>query len=1231
MHFSSDFIKLYFPAALLASIALTSCATYGVQRGAKLRTVSATVKTEKPAYSLFLVGDAGNADEPQAQKTLEIIKKRLDTADSKSMLIFLGDNIYPLGMPAGDEKGYQLARTKLENQLKITENYKGRTLVIPGNHDWYHGLKGLDAQEDFVNGYFNKKDVFLPEKGCALATVNLTEKIRLIVADTEWFLTDWDSQYGINKNCDIQTREEFFTALEDEIKKSQDRTVILALHHPIISSGTHAGFDSYRAHLHALKSPLPLPGIASGLNILRKTSGISAEDISNPQYGRLAARIKNLIQEYSNVIVISGHDHNLQYHEEGSIRQIISGAGSKTDPAAIAKDTDFSYGGSGFVELNISGNGAARADYFSTKNGRFQPLISVPVLEAAVSVQKSDSPLPATVRATVYPNDLTYKNSWYNGLMGERYRPYYAIPVEAPVPDLTILKGGLHPVREGGGHQSNSLRMVNPEGQAFTMRQLAKSATRFFRTVALKEQSFGNDFDGTFAERLLLDFYTSNHPYTPLAISGLAEKVGILHTNPELYYLPKQNVLGKYRAAYGDKLYMLEEQISEDPATLSYFNNAKKFEDTEDVIRHLHNPEKYAVDERAYIRARLFDMLIGDWDRHGDQWKWAAYDEGGRTLYRPIPKDRDQAFSNYKGLLLDLIMTAPALRHMKTYDSHLKDVKWLNREAYPLDLIFARHAALSDWQQEAEFIRQHLTDEGIDEAFRRLPSEVQDATAESIKLKLRSRREELATYAEEYFRTLQQKVLVTGSDNDDIFEIRRDGKEVKVSLYDEKKSGKKILLSEQILSADATKEIWIYGLNGKDTFNVTGLPAKSPNIRLIGGYDEDRYEVDHARRIRIYDYQSENNNVSKGQKHLTDDYTVNTYDYRKPMYSFLSGYPLLSYNPDDGVHIMAISSYTVNNFIRDPYTQNHALKLGVFTNTGAFTAAYRGIFKKIFGSWDMQLDGYYATPHNTQNFFGLSNESRYDHTLWEADYNRVRRSVWSIAPSITRTGRLNFTHTLQLGLEGNRIERTAGRVVDHSPEVSPDTFSRRTFANASYALGYSNSVQPYFPVFGFNLLLRSDWTAALDHARRNFLTLSGHLDVDHRLDRKDRFVLANSADFTLINNRNFQFYQAAAIGGDSNMRGYRNYRFSGKAALSNSTDLRWNLGRLKNGIAPADWGIFAGYDIGRVWNDDEHSHTWHQDAGGGVWVGLVKSFSARVQYFTGKDGGRFSAGIGLGF
>jgi len=57
---------------------------------------------------------------------------------------------------------------------------------------------------------------------------------------------------------------------------------------------------------------------------------------------------------------------------------------------------------------------------------------------------------------------------------------------------------------------------------------------------------------------------------------------------------------------------------------------------------------KHKVDQQFVLRSHLFDVWVDvwvdDWDRHDDQWRWATFEKEGYTLYRPIPRDRDQVF-----------------------------------------------------------------------------------------------------------------------------------------------------------------------------------------------------------------------------------------------------------------------------------------------------------------------------------------------------------------------------------------------------------------------------------------------------------------------------------------------------------------------------------------------------------------------------------------------------------
>ena len=260
-----------------------SCATHKAQYG---KNVSANenenaTDTIKIAHTFYLVGDAGNADEEQAQQTLELLHQKLKKSNKKATLLFLGDNIYPKGFPSDNNAAEKaLAETKLTNQLKLTKGFKGKTIVIPGNHDWYNGIKGLELQADFVTKYLNDKKAFLPRKSCPIEDVKIDSTTTLITIDSEWFLEDWDNHPTINDNCDIKTREAFFDELENLLNKNQEKTVVLAIHHPLMSNGTHGGQFSLEKQLFPLEQKIPLPIIGSFINLLRKTSGVSPQDHS---------------------------------------------------------------------------------------------------------------------------------------------------------------------------------------------------------------------------------------------------------------------------------------------------------------------------------------------------------------------------------------------------------------------------------------------------------------------------------------------------------------------------------------------------------------------------------------------------------------------------------------------------------------------------------------------------------------------------------------------------------------------------------------------------------------------------------------------------------------------------------------------------------------------------------------------------------------------------------------
>lgn len=1227
------------PAYLLFLLYIVqSCATHQAQYGSKtMDSLTANAAdSSKIAHTFYLIGDAGNSDEDNSKNILNQLHTKLLQANQNTTLLFLGDNIYPKGMPQKKDKElYEIAQQKLINQLQISKDFKGKTIFIPGNHDWYNGITGLERQKNFVTDYLKDKKSFLPRNACPIDDIKIDDFTTLITVDSQWFLEDWNKTPTINDNCSIKSREAFFEELESLLNKNTDKTIVLALHHPLMSNGTHGGQFSLKKQLYPLEQKIPLPIIGSLLNFIRKTSGISPQDIQNKQYNAYAKRIKTLLQGHDNVVVVSGHDHNLQYIDHDNIKQVISGAGSKSEAARAIYPNDFSYGNNGYASLTVYQNGKTTLSFFGRENNEdkilFEQTVLFPKHKIAISYPNS---FPLTTQSSIYSPEMIAKSKAHNILFGKHYRTYYGYQIAANTALLDTLYGGLKPDIAGGGHQSKSLRLVDQDGKEYVMRALKKSVSRFLQSVAFKDQYIENEFNNTYAESFLYDFYTTSHPYTPLIVGAMASKIGVSHTNPELLYIPKQNTLGQFNSNFGDELYLVEERPSKSQKKLESFGKPEDIIGTDDVLENLKKDEKYSVDENEYIKARLFDMLIGDWDRHYDQWRWGEYKKNGQIIYKPIPRDRDQAFSKYDGALLSILMNIPALRHMQSYKKDIKNVKWFNREAYPLDLALLKTATTKQWIDQAKYIQENLTEDAIDSAFTNVPNEVHDRTIIGIKKNLLARKKQLVRYAADYAAVLQKTVVIVGTDKKDKFVINRTtNNNIVVAVYRLKKDGQE-LISNLTYNDSITSNIWIYGLDDDDKFEVKGNAKSKIKIKLIGGQNHDNYTVENGYKVEIIDFDSKNNSFQidpKTRKNLTDNYETNLYDYKKPKYNVFSGFPALGFNPDDGIKLGVNLNYTVNHFKQKPFTYKHSLKANYYFATTGFEVLYSLSAPKLIGDWDFKLDTQFTSPNFAMNYFGYGNQSSNTDETDGMDYNRVRIRITKANPQLTRVTKYGAIIVASAVLENIAVERTAGRFVAVSNTVN-GVFQNQQFAGANVKYSYENYDNPSMPTLGMGFSIAGSWKINLEDGKRNFPAIESKINFNQKIDTYGKFIFATLLKGKAVLNNNYDFFQGATLGGDANLRGFRNERFLGKQSFFQSSDIRWNIGKIHESFVPMTYGIFGGFDYGRVWLDGEQSNKWHQSFGGGLWLNGLNVITARLTYFKSPDEeGRITFGLGFGF
>ncbi len=1214
---------------------IQSCATYDLQLSQDSEPLDKSKANTE--HTFYLIGDVGAALEND--RPLEDLKLKLNRANKNSTVIFLGDNIYPKGFNTETKEDEEYAENTLDRQIEILENFKGQTLFIPGNHDWYSGVKALKDQEKYVEDGAGD-NTFQPENGCPIEKIEISDHILLLIVDSEWYITNWDKKPGINDECEYRTREDFLDELSNEVKKARGKTTLIALHHPVFTNGPHGGQYSFMSHLK------PLPILGSLKNLIRKTGGVSPADAQNKMYNELRKRVISISQQNEKVIFVSGHEHSLQYIVRKNLHQIVSGSGSKKSPTRKTKDAIFTYGASGFAVLNIFKDGSSHVEFYQA--GVEEPVFSTNVFkkERPEFTKKLRSSFPKDTLASIYTEEEVEKSSFYKFLFGERYRKVYSEKIRAKIVELDTIFGGVVPVRKGGGTQSKSLRLEDKEGQQYVMRALRKQPSQYLQATVFKNTYISDKLEDDFTTELLSDGFTGAHPYAPFAVGTLADAIGVYHTNPKIYYVPKQKIMGDYNLDFGDELYMIEEHTSEGHDDKASFGYQNKLENTIDMMRDLDKDEDIVLDEAAYIKARLFDILIGDWDRHQDQWRWIEFEENGKTIYRPMPRDRDQAFSKMgDGFLLSTGMIfVPSIRLLRSYSGDLKDVKGVNLEPFPLDVTLIHNADKSVWDEQVKIIQENITDEVIEAAFTAVPEEVRDQNIEEIKNMLKARRENLQKISDRYFKVLNKYAVIKGTNKDDWFDIQRmsDGK-TKVTGYRIIDGEKDDIFHERIYSSEVTKEIWIYALGDKDVLKVFGKGNDLIKVRLIGGLKNDTYITENSKKVKVYDYESKKNTF-EGQvkKKLTDDYKTNIYYYKMFKNNLNQFLPVLGFNPDDGISVGFKNTLKTYGFERNPFTTKHDISASYFAATNSFNLDYNIEIANFIGDTNLNLETQFNSPNFAINFFGFGNSTanpeaeENDGLDVDFDFNRVRVGTVSIAPSLKWTGRMGSAFQIGFSYESNSVERTENRFIAQLPSDSP-LFEDQNFVGLNSKYKYEVRDDDAFPTLGMQFQIEAGMLMNTQ-TQQGFSYLIPELGFTHKLVSSGKLVLASRARAHFNFNNNFEFYQAAVIGDETGLRGFRRERFAGRNAFVQSTDLRLNL-KKGNAFKPLTTGIFAGFDIGRVWVDDDlvanpltdNKDQWNLSYGGGLFFVAYDIFSVNASTFYGADGLRFVFGLGFEF
>jgi hypothetical protein len=320
-------------AALVALAVLTTACAHRVH----IR----DLQPDEVETTLFLIGDAGEQDPRQPSLVLDSLKRQASIHPERNVIVFLGDNVYPNGIPRDSADDFPDAGRRLRDQINaIPAGVKG--IFVPGNHDWSqgeaYGLYSIRNQEVFIRKLARGRDIkLLPGNGCPGPLPLEFGRLRLITLDTQWWLHDFIVHDSLS-NC-YRTTGEVTAALRQLVQSTADGRVAIAVgHHPLMTGGVHGGYCGVTGPFRRL--------------------GGHSQDILSSLNRQMRDSVEAAFSAKPPLLYAAGHDHSLQVMKGAPSAQyfVVSGAGSqgKTECAVYLRESYYvSQHRVGFMRVDI--------------------------------------------------------------------------------------------------------------------------------------------------------------------------------------------------------------------------------------------------------------------------------------------------------------------------------------------------------------------------------------------------------------------------------------------------------------------------------------------------------------------------------------------------------------------------------------------------------------------------------------------------------------------------------------------------------------------------------------------------------------------------------------------------------------------------------------------------------------------------------------------------------------
>lgn len=1152
-------------------------------------------------HRVILIGDAGELNGAQSEALKNASKHVIA---GKTTVMYLGDNVYPNGMGLPGSKEEKITQQILRSQFEPMRKTGAVVYFIPGNHDWDNsgpgGLAKVIAQGEYLSAQNDSLLKMLPAQGCPdPVAIKVNDQLTIIAFDSEWWLYPYNKQ-NPEAECDCKTKGDIIARMEDLLDENRGKVILLADHHPLQSYGSHGGYLPWASVLRSVF--------------------LNPQDLKHPYYKEMIKKVSGVFNGYPNLTYVSGHDHGLQLIKSEHLGlQIVSGGGAKRSANKKGRNSLFNESLQGYVTADLLRNNDMRYDFYVYTPTGVKKVYSYTQVFVPVSAKPLNTVKPITndsISIKIYP-EYDSVSKTHRFFFGENYRKEYAQETKVPVIRLSEIKGGLTPVKRGGGFQSHSLRMVDKNGKEWVLRSVEK----------YPEALLPENLRETFVKDILKDNMSAQHPFSALIVPDIAAAVGVPHSKPIIGWISPDQNLGKYSSVFENTLCLIEER-----------EPLGKSDNTVKMFRKLVSDNDYTYDGPLMLKAKALDALIGDWDRHSDQWRWKAEKNGKKVIYKPVPRDRDQVFYLTEGVIPRYAQGSTLLPMIQGYERNIADINWFVWESRGIDSRFLSQLSEKEWIDVIHEFCADATDEVFEKALKKLPEPAYSLRHDQLLAQLKLRREKMPEMMNKYYHFLNKTIDIQTSNKNELIDISdSSGKGLTVTIH---KLNKERVVKEQLFKKTfdpaVTREIRLYTKAGNDSV-VLNNKAADIKLRIVGGSGNKSYHVENSyHKVKLYDkvdsavYSGDASRLSKTLSNDTANLSYRQTDlYRRSFYLINGGY-----NVDDGILLGFTAKFLNPGFRKFPYGNTQQLSFLHSFSTRAFRFNYDGEWVRVLGKADfvLQFDAY--APNNTQNFFGLGNETTYDKSApGGIKYYRARFSIYQLDPALRwKTPESSFSVGPSLQYYRYSRNDNDGRFITHTAELhSSDsaTISKdKLFAGVVVNFVNNRRNNPVLPSLGSYTTLKLVGYTSLNRSSDTYAQLTGSVSLYKNLDSRSTFVLANRFGGGLTVGKP-AFYQAAFLGGEGTLLGFRQFRYAGDHSLYNNLELRIKLTDFVSYVAPGQLGLLGFQDIGRVWKKGDTSTKWHNSVGGGIYFAPASMAVLRLVAAHAEEG--WYPYISLGF